>query len=433
MDGRVAALPDPVGSAALDDTLKDERPPRSDWPVILAVFWITSIVEGAGVSQVFAFLPEYLTQMGVGGADRLAFVGLFSSLMFVVGAPLVPLWGVWADKYSRKAIIARSALVEAVVFSAVALSSTPWQLALSLLLVGLQLGNTGVMLAAIRDVTPRRLLGTAIGFFGSSTVIGFALGPIVGGFIVAGLGQSLAVVFAVSAGASVATAVLVALTREVRPSVVPQGRVLALAYGAVRAVLGDPVIRRVFAIYFVAFLANQMTRPYVPVLIEGIVGPGAGLASSIGFVTGVAALIGALASPAGGFAGDRIGFRPVLVTGLAGGAVALAIQPWLGSLPLLALAVLAFIAFNGIVGPMVFSLLATEVAPQLRSTTLNLVYLPLYAAGIIGPATGALVTGVGGVPAPFALGAIVLAVSAVAIFVALRRQRRAPPAREYPR
>jgi MFS family permease len=394
--------------------------------LILAVFWMTSIVEGAGVSQVFAFLPEYLTQMGVGGADRLAFVGLFSSLMFVVGAPLVPLWGVWADKYSRKAIIVRSALVEAVVFSAVALSRTPWQLALSLLLVGLQLGNTGVMLAAIRDVTPRRILGTAIGFFGSSTVIGFALGPIVGGFIVDGLGLSLSVVFAVSACASVATAGLVALTREVRPSVVPQGRVLALAYGAVRAVIGDPVIRRVFAIYFVAFLANQMTRPYVPVLIEGIVGSGPGLASSIGFVTGIAALIGALASPAGGIAGDRIGFRPVLVTGLAGGAVALAIQPWLGNLPLLALAVLAFIAFNGIVGPMVFSLLATEVAPERRSTTLNLVYLPLYAAGIIGPATGALVTGMGGVPAPFALGAIVLGLSAAAIFVALRRQRGAP-------
>ena len=426
MDGQVTALPDRVASAPVDNSLPDERPPRSDWPVILAVFWITSIVEGAGVSQVFAFLPEYLTQMGVGGADRLAFVGLFSSLMFVVGAPLVPLWGVWADKYSRKAIIARSALVEAVVFSAVALSRTPWQLALSLLLVGLQLGNTGVMLAAIRDVTPRRILGTAIGFFGSSTVIGFALGPIVGGFIVDGLGLSLSVVFAVSAAASVATAALVALTREVRPSVVPQGRVLALAYGAVRAVIGDPVIRRVFAIYFVAFLANQMTRPYVPVLIEGIVGSGPGLASSIGFVTGVAALIGALASPVGGIAGDRIGFRPVLVTGLAGGAVALAIQPWLGSLPLLALAVLAFIAFNGIVGPMVFSLLATEVAPERRSTTLNLVYLPLYAAGIIGPATGALVTSVGGAPTPFALGAIVLAVSAAAIFVALRRQRGAP-------
>ena len=92
--------------------------------------------------------------MGVRETDRLAFVGLFNALIFVVGAPLVPLWGAWADKYSRKVVIVRSAVVEAVVFAAVALSREPWQLALSMLLIGLQLGNTGVMLAGIRDVTP---------------------------------------------------------------------------------------------------------------------------------------------------------------------------------------------------------------------------------------------------------------------------------------
>ena len=398
-----------------------ERPPRSDWRFILVIFWITSLVEGAGVSQVFAFLPNYLSQMGVSGSDRLAFVGLFSSLIFVVGAPLVPLWGVWADKHSRKAIIIRSALVEAVVFTAVALSNAPWQLALSLLLAGLQLGNTGVMLAAIRDVTPRARLGAAIGFFGSSTVIGFALGPIVGGLIVDGLGQSLSVMFVVSAVASLVAAGLVGLTREVRPTVVPQGGVLRLAYGAVRAVIDDPSVRRLFLIYFVAFLANQMSRPFVPVLIENIVGTGPGLASSIGLVTGVAALIGALSSPIGGFSGDRFGFRSVLVVGLVGGAVAIALQPWLPSLLLLALGVLAFVAFNGIIGPMIFSLLATEVPSERRSTTLNLVYLPLYAAGIIGPATGALTTSIAGVSGPFTLAAIVLGVGALAIVIARRR------------
>ena len=39
-------------------------------------------------------------------------------------------------------------------FACVALSQEPWQLALSLLLIGFQLGNTGVMLAGIRDVAP---------------------------------------------------------------------------------------------------------------------------------------------------------------------------------------------------------------------------------------------------------------------------------------
>jgi len=227
-------------------------------------------------------------------------------------------------------------------------------------------------------------------------------------------------VFAVSAAASVATAALVMLTREVRPEVVPEGRVLRLAYGAVRGVLTDPTVRRLFLIYFVAFVANQMSRPFVPVLIEGIYGTGPGLASSIGFVTGTAALMGALSAPTAGIAGDRFGFRSVLVIGLAGGATAIALQPWLPSLPLLALAVLTFVAFNGIIGPMIFSLLATEVPAERRSATLNLVYLPLYAAGIVGPATGALAVGVAGLPGPFTLAALVLGVSAATILLAKR-------------
>ena len=163
------------------------------------------MVEGLGVSQIFALLPTYLRQMGVAEQDRLAFIGIFSALIFIVGMPLVPLWGAWADKYSRKAVIVRSAIVEAVVFIAVALSREPWQLAASLLLIGLQLGNTGVMLAGIRDVAPRARLGTAIALFGASGPVGFAVGPALGGLFVDGLGWSLAAMFAISSLLSVGT------------------------------------------------------------------------------------------------------------------------------------------------------------------------------------------------------------------------------------
>jgi MFS family permease len=402
---------------------------RRDWRTILAVFWFTSLIEGFGVSQIFAFLPQYLSAMGVPEDDRLAFIGVFTSLIFIVGAPLVPLWGVWADKYSRKAVIVRSALVEAAVYAGVALSREPWQLALSLLLVGFQLGNTGVMLAGIRDVVPRRIVGTAIGVFGASTPIGFALGPVVGGLLVDELGLSLSAMFFVPAMLSVVAAVLVALTREVRPAIVPEGRVLRLAFGAIRHVVTDPAVRRIFLVYFVAFLANQMSRPYLPVLVEELVGPGQGLASSVGFVVGFAALAGALASPLGGALGDRIGFRPVLAAALTGGAAALALSPLAPSLGVLALASLAFVAFNGIVGPMVFSLLATEVPSERRSATLNLVYLPLYAAGIVGPTIGAVAASTVGVGGPFVVGAITLAAGAVAIWLSIRRARAAPDPR----
>ena len=407
----------------------DEEHGRPDWRRVVVVFWVTSIVEGLGVSQVFAYLAPYLRAVGVADADRATFVGLFSALIFVVGMPLVPLWGVWADLYSRKAVIARSALVEAVVFACLALSREPWQLAVSLLLIGFQLGNTGVMLAAIRDVVPRRRIGTLIAVFGVAGPIGFAVGPALAAILVDGLGWSLSGMFWVSAGLSVGTAVLVWFgAADVRPEVVPTGRVLSLAYGALRGVVGDPVVRRIFAIYGVAFLASQMSRPYLALIVEHLVGTGPGLTSSIGFVAGPAALAGAAISPLGGVIGDRIGFRPVLLTALVVGGIALLAVPLVPTVPALALAVLAFTAANGLVGAMVFSLLATEVPAERRSQTLNLVYLPLYGAGIIGPAVGGALAGPLGAGAPFWAGAAVFLVGAVVVALRVRPRRTAAAA-----
>jgi MFS family permease len=394
-----------------------------DWRAVVAIYWVTSLVEGLGVSQVYALLPSTLAELGVPDAERLAFIGLFGSLLWIVGLPLVPLWGVWADKYSRKAVIIRSAIVEAVVFAGFALSREPWHVALSMLLIGFQLGNTGVMLAGIRDVTPRARLGMTIAVFGASTPIGFAVGPALAGLLIDGLGQSIQVVFAMSAGLSLATALLLALgSREIRPDVVPTGPLLRLAFGAIRGVFGDRTVRRIFLVYGLGFLANQIIRPYVPVLVERLVGLGPGLASGIALVSGTAALAGALLSPISGAIGDRVGFRPVLIASLAGAGIAVALLPLAPSTGTLALAALAFAAFTAGVGAMVIGLLATEVPPERRSATLNLVYLPLYVAGVVGPALGSLVVRAAGVPGPFELAGLVFLLGAAAVALLVPRR-----------
>jgi MFS family permease len=407
----------------------DGRPEGQDWRVLLIIFWITSMVEGLGVSQIFAFVPSYLRDMGVGEAERLQFVGLFGALIFVVGMPLVPLWGVWADKYSRKVVIIRSAIVEAIVFAAVALSREPWQLAGSMLLVGFQLGNTGVMLAAIRDSVPNNRIGTALSIFGTSGPIGFAIGPVLGGYVVDRLHWGLPAIFTISAGLSVATAVLIALgSREVRPVVVPVGRTIDLAFGAIRGVLTDRSTRRIFAIFFIAFLANQTARPYVPVLVSQVNGP-VDEASAIGLVTGTAALAGALVSPVGGWLGDRIGFRPVLIVALLGAGLGSVLMPLASSVVVLALIAFAAAALYATIAPMVFALLGTEVPADRRSQTLNLVYLPLYFGGIVGPLLASQVVKLG-LSAPFVLGAAVNVVGGAAIAIQLGVGGRRTTARE---
>jgi MFS family permease len=395
----------------------------------VTVFWVTQLVESLGMSQVFALMPAHLHELGVADADRVAFVGVFNSLVFVFGLPLVPLWGVWADKVSRKAVIARSALVEAGVFTLAALAHAPWQMALALLLIGFQLGNTGVMLAGIRDVTPRKRLGTVIALFGAAGPVGAALGQLEAGVLIDGAGWSIAMVYGFAAVLSIGTAALVAFgTREIRPEVIPEGPVLRLAFGAVRGVLQDRAVRGLFLVYGVVFLANQVSRPYVPLLVEKLVGSGPGLASSIGLVVGVGSLIGALASPFAGVVADRIGFRPVLLGALALGGLASLAMPLVPGVPGLAVASLLLGAAVATTGAMIFSLLATEVPPERRSATLNLVYLPLYLAGIVGPAAGSAVAVAAGLPGPFVLGGTVFLIGAVAIARRRRVSSGAPEA-----
>ena len=188
--------------------------------------------------------------------------------------------------------------------------------------------------------------------------------------------------------------------------------------------MSDGAVRGIFLIFGTAFLANQMSRPYVPVVVESITGRGPGLASGIALVAGTAALAGALLAPFIGALGDRLGYRRILVgTLFVGGLalIALPLAPQVGGIGLLALVAVIFAACISSTSAMVFSLLATEVSPARRSQTLNLVYLPLYAAGIVGPALGAIVVKAG-LPAPFFLGAATLLFGAIG--VARRRNRR---------
>ncbi len=402
------------------------EPEARPWVRLLVVYWITSFIESYGVSQVFAFMLPYLKQMGVPEADIGPTIGILSSLTFILGLPLVPLWGVWADKYSRKVVIIRSAIVEAVVFGEIALSATPWQMAIGMLLVGFQLGNTGVMLAALRDVVPRHRLGTVIGLFGVSSPIGMAAGAIVGGFLIDGLGLPIQSVYWGAALLSVAVALLLALgSREVRPEVVPTGSVRSLATRAVMGVVTDRVTMRLFAAFATLYLARQMAQPFLPLLVErGNTGPGSmGLATAIALVTGIGPLAGALLAPVAGWAGDRIGFRPVLAVALVGGATALAAMPFAPGVVSLAAVAVAWAGFFGAVTAMVFGVLAIELPPERRSATLNLVYLPLYFSGIVGPTLGAGVLTFG-LDAVYIVSAVLLAAGALLITVPLVRARR---------
>src|SRR6266446_5300419 len=360
----------------------------SGWIALLVLFGITSTIEAFSVSHVFRFLPLYLGTVHVPPPEVPAWTGYLNAAFFLFGLPLVPFWGVWAERYGRIPIIARSAFVEMVVFGVLWLAQNRWQAAFGLLLVGFQLGNTGVMLTALRAVTPHGRVGFAISLFGVTPSLGFALGPTFGGWLVDHGLLNLHTLFALDAVLSLAAGVmLLAFAREGTRTPGPTGSATRLALAALRLALTGRVTLIVFGL---AYFAQQIANPFLPLLVIRLVGGTSGAAGQIGIVFGASALLGALLSPLAGAAGDRYGFRPLLAgaCGLAAASLAgLAIAP---NLVWLTAGAVALGAATATAISMVFAVLATAVPEERRATTLNLVLLPIYFSSIAGAIVGAI-------------------------------------------
>lgn len=339
-------------------------------------------------------------------------VGLLTASSFVVGLPIVPFWGVWAQRYSGKAVIIRSAVVEAGVFALLAASHSLGDVAGAMALTGFQLGNTGVMLAAVRRLVPAERVGYAVSLFSVSSPIGMAIGPLAGGWLIDATPLGLHGVYALDAALSVGTALMLQLFyRELRPDR-PAGADLASAWrgawSTVRGIFALPITWRIFAVYALFMVGRQMSTPFLPIAIAAA-NPYRGQAAlTIGTLLGGSALVGAAVTVVAGRLGDRVGFVRVLIGALLAGALLAPLLGLLRPLPALAADLIGWASVTQIAGAMVFALLSTRIPESHRATALNLVYVPLYVAGIVGPALAAALSAFG-LPAIFVLAGVLLA------------------------
>src|SRR6202171_2706822 len=375
-------------SAGVDPTASTRK--ASGWITLLVLFGIASAVEASTVSHVFRFMPLYLGTVHVPQAEVPAWTGYLSAAFFFFGLPLVPFWGVWAERYGRVPIIARSAFVEMVVFAGLWLAQNRWQAAFGLLLVGFQLGNTGVMLTALRAVTPQGRVGLAISLFGVTPSLGFAVGPTAGGWLVDHAVLNFHTLFALDAVLSLAAGViLLAFAREGLRPPSPTGSATRLAFNALRLALTGRVTLIVFGVFGLAYFAQQIANPFLPLLVIRLHGSTSGVAGQIGIVFGASALLGALLSPLAGAAGDRWGFRPLLAGACVLAAASLGALAVAPNLVWLTAAAVALGAASASAISMVFALLATAVPEERRATPLNLVLLPIYFSSVAGAIVGA--------------------------------------------
>ncbi len=364
-------------------------PGRSDWRVLLVVFTLTGVIESQAFGHLNAFRPLYLQQLGVPPADIPTWTGILASLGFVIGLPLLPFWGVWADRYSRKLIIARTAYIEGILFTVAALAPNVWVLALAQVLVGFVFGNTGVMLALLADTAPRKRLGLAVGIASAGFPIGSSIGPFIGGLIAQGPGirALLGLDAALSALAGLMLTLIVREGTRRAPSGLTVG---AMLLASVRDILSSPVVVRLFVLYFLAMYGLSLVQPFIPILLQRLYqGDQRYLPTVIGTTLTLAGVAMAVTTPLWGRLGDLVGRWRVLPVCLAAIMLGLALAGLSSSLGMLQGIVLGVGLFQGGIGTTIIALLALLAPEERRASILNFSLLPSQLSWFLGPITGA--------------------------------------------
>ena len=407
-----------------DDAPGSARPQASEWRTLLILFTLAGVVESQAFGHLTAFRPLFLQQLGVPLAQVPFWTGLLASLGFMVGLPLLPFWGVWADRYSRKLIIVRSAYVEGVLFTVAALSPNVWVLAGAQLLGGFVYGNTGVMLAMLADATPRKRLGLAVGIASAGFPIGSSVGPLIGGYVAQTFGIR-ALLFGDSVASALTGLLLTLAIHEGARRTSTDATVARMLRQAAGDILSSRLVVSLFGLYFFSVFGVSLYTQLLPILIQRLdTGPSALLPSLIGGTLSAAGIAMAISTPLWGRLGDVIGrwsALPIILGAMTLGITAESLAP---SLLPLQISIVWIGLFQGGLGATVVALLALLAPEERRASILNFSLLPSQVSWFLGPLIGGALASLT-LRAPFFAGVIFQA-AALGLALVLARRARQP-------
>lgn len=403
--------------------MQRQSPANATWVVLAVLFAATTCVESMSWNQLSAYAPLYLRELGVPPSGVPGWIAAMSSLGWILALPLAPFWGVLADRYSRKAVIVRSAVVEAVIFAGWALSTSPWEALAFRCLNGFVLGNTGVMLAVQASTTPRQRLALAVGIVGAGSPAGRAVGPILGALFVhlVDVRGMLFIDAALSALMAVLLVVVMAEGGHERPEDV---RVLSLLRGAFAEIAGKPLLWRLFLATTMAQIGMWTFLPYTPIYIARL-SPG-DTVTAVGVVLSTVGFGQALASPLWGVVIRRAGHVAVLCATSVGSATALALAGVSHWLPLFALGLVANGVFAAAILTASMAVMSATVSAERRGAVLGQILFPFYVGGVVGPVIGGAVFAAGQ-PAVFGVAAV-LSLAPLIVLLTMRPAPQPTPA-----
>ncbi len=356
------------------------------WVVTLTILVASAFLMDMSFTMITPFLPVYLSsELGAKASEVDMWSGAVFAVTFFVSGLLGPVWGVLADRKSRKLMALRASIGLTISYALCGIVQTPMQLFAARFFQGLCAGLYPALLALLAASIPARKTGLSMGLMQGGMTVGAVVGPFVGGVLADYFGMRES--FFVASVALGLISLLIGFCIKEKPRTVKVTSRNWFDW----SVLRQPAIFKMLIACAVIHASLFSAQPILPLYIAQLQGSMDNIMMLSGTIFSVCAISIMIASPILGAAGQKFGFLKVLSCSLFFAGLPISAQV-LGRTPF-EFGVWRFIAGFAIAGliPLVNSIISTECPPDKKGEVFGFNFLTGHAGMALGPfAAGAL-------------------------------------------
>jgi putative multidrug resistance protein mdtG len=356
------------------------------WVVTLTILVASAFLMDMSFTMITPFLPVYLSSaLGAKASEVDMWSGAVFAVTFFVSGLLGPVWGVLADRKSRKLMALRASIGLTISYALCGIVQTPMQLFAARFFQGLCAGLYPALLALLAASIPARKTGLSMGLMQGGMTVGAVVGPFVGGVLADYFGMRES--FFVASVALGLISLLIGFCIKEKPRTVKVTSRNWFDW----SVLRQPAIFKMLIACAVIHASLFSAQPILPLYIAQLQGSMDNIMMLSGTIFSVCAISIMIASPILGAAGQRFCFLKVLSCSLFFAGLLISAQV-LGRTPF-EFGVWRFIAGFAIAGliPLVNSIISTECPPDKKGEVFGFNFLTGHAGMALGPfAAGAL-------------------------------------------
>lgn len=356
------------------------------WVVTLSILVASAFLMDMSFTMITPFLPVYLSsELGAKASEVDMWSGAVFAVTFFVSGLLGPVWGVLADRKSRKLMALRASIGLTISYALCGIVQTPMQLFAARFFQGLCAGLYPALLALLAASIPARKTGLSMGLMQGGMTVGAVVGPFVGGVLADYFGMRES--FFVASVALGLISLLIGFCIKEKPRTIKVTSRNWFDWSVIR----QPAIFKMLMACAVIHASLFSAQPILPLYIAQLQGSMDNIMMLSGTIFSVCAISIMIASPILGAAGQKFGFLKVLSCSLFFAGLLISAQV-LGRTPF-EFGVWRFIAGFAIAGliPLVNSIISTECPPDKKGEVFGFNFLTGHAGMALGPfAAGAL-------------------------------------------